>query len=202
MQLFIKLATYLFHPMWMPTFAVLIYMESTPLYLKSKSVYAYLLFVILLTIVIPLFFLALLKWLKLIDSFDLPTTHQRKLPLLFFTTIVFVIVNYVFTLETNKHLFFFFSGVFFSGLLATLFTFARFKVSLHMIGVGGLAVFVTAYQIGTLNFEVYQIAIFIAVLGWTASSRLYFKAHRNSELLVGFILGILPQAYFASLWLP
>ncbi len=78
------------------------------------------------------------------------------------------------------------------GLTYLLFN-AKFKTSLHTLGIGGLIGFVMImsyeYQ---LNFNLLIAALFI-LSGIIAVSRLKLKAHDTKEVYVGFFIGMITQ---------
>ena len=69
----------------------------------------------------------------------------------------------------------------------------KWKVSAHMIGIGGL---VGALFCISILLEIYItpfliIALFIA--GLIGSARLFLKAHNQSQIYVGFVVGMISQ---------
>lgn len=196
MNTFLKLPSFLFHPLFMPMLGVLGVYLFLPLAVAKITILSELVLVAFLTIVVPLLFLLLLKKMNLIASLHLKKVKERKLPVLFFTCIAAFIINFIFTPAANQLFFYFFSGVFFSGILASVFTVLNFKVSLHMIGLSGLSTFLLFMLRSFHPSNVFYLSFFILLLSWLASSRIYMKAHLARELLVGTIIGILPQFYF------
>jgi len=71
----------------------------------------------------------------------------------------------------------------------------KFKASLHMIGITSLAVFVMMLSSYLEIDTTYTFAFLIVCMGFVASSRLYMKAHTPKELIVGIIIGALPQMF-------
>ncbi len=45
------------------------------------------------------------------------------------------------------------------------------------------------------------IALMMIILGAIATSRLHLKAHTNKELLIGLLIGLLPQLILLYYWL-
>jgi hypothetical protein len=201
MNRFLTFGSYVFHPIWLPLAGVLYY------FIKARNLYttpyitAQIIAVSALTILIPLFFLFSLKKFRLISSYQMPNVKERRLPVLFFTTIAAFIVNFMFQKDGNEVLFYFFSGIFFTGIAACLLVFMNFKASLHVSGIAGLISYMLAYMIYFFQVDFLLIAFLIFGLGWVASSRLHLRAHSYVELLVGAIIGALPQLYFFNLLL-
>ena len=149
--------------------------------------------IFILTILLPISFYMLLKALKKVKSFTEATIEERRLPIFIQVILLYCLLNFT-ILETHfPELYKFFQAGFISSFLVFLSVMLRFKASLHMIGVTALFVFVvmlTSY----LEIEAtYTLAYLIMCIGFVASSRLYMKAHTPIELLVGMIIGALPQ---------
>jgi len=200
MKLFLKLGSYIFHPLWLSTYAMIFYFFHVSFMFTYENMIAKILAVILLTVFIPIFFLILLKPLKIIDSFHLEQVNQRRIPLLFFTTISAIIINYIFDPINYRIPFYFFSAVFFCGLICVVLSFIKYKISLHATGIASLVTFIIGfslfYQINNLWF----ISFMVISIGWVISSRLIMKAHDINELLSGFLLGVTSQLIFMQFW--
>lgn len=199
MRRFLTFGSYFFHPIWLPLAGVLYYFINTTGFYTKEFVLAQIIAIVALTIVIPLFFLFSLKKFKLISSYQLPMVRERRLPVLFFTSIAAFVINYVFEADKAQVLFYFFSGIFFTGITACLLTFINYKASLHMAGITGLTCFVFAYMFHFYSVDFLLLAILVFGIGWVASSRLHLNAHSYGELIAGALLGALPQLYFFSL---
>lgn len=84
----------------------------------------------------------------------------------------------------------------FGGGLAILLTAIinlRYKISAHMVGIGGLlgSLIIVSY---VLKYNaVPQIAFLVLLAGVIATSRLYLKAHEPKQIYSGFFLGLLTQ---------
>ncbi len=193
MKGFIKLASYIFHPIWMPLLGALIFFEITPRFFPESVVKAKLLAVSILTIFIPIVFYFLLKNLRLVNNMMLKTAQERRLPLLFFCLVILTVINFILPEQQYIALFYFFSGILYTSMLGLLLVIFKFKVSLHMMGISGVAVFLICLSITYgVNLN-YLIAFALFAIGWTATSRLQQKAHSNLELITGTIIGAFPQ---------
>lgn len=193
MKVFIKLASYLFHPIWMPLIGALIFFEITPRFFPDPVVKAKLLAISILTVFIPIVFYFLLKNLNLVDNMMLKTAQERRLPMLFFCLVILTVINFILPEREYIALFYFFTGILYTSMLGLLLVIFKFKVSLHMMGISGVAVFLACLSITYgVNLN-YLIAFTLFAIGWTASSRIQQKAHSNIELIVGTLIGGLPQ---------
>ncbi len=200
MKTFLNLGSYIFHPLWLSTYAMCFYFYHVDFMFTYENMVAKILAVILLTVFIPIFFLILLKPLRIIDSFHLKKVKQRRLPLLFFTTISAVIINYIFDPVHNKVPFYFFSAVFFSGLVCVILSFLNYKVSLHATAISSFACFIVCFSLYYQIDKLWVISLCVFAVGWVLSSRLSIKAHSLHELASGLTLGIVSQLIFLRFW--
>lgn len=199
-KLFLRLGSYIFHPLWLATYAMLFYFYHVSFMFTYEKMIAKLLAVILLTVFIPVFFLILLKPLKIIDDFHLENVKQRRIPLLLFTTISAVIINYIFDPIHYRIPFYFFSAVFFCGLVCIILSFLKYKISLHATGISSLATFIIGFSLFYHIDNLWFISFSILAIGWVISSRIVMKAHKIDELLIGLLLGITSQIIVMQFW--
>lgn len=199
MKRFLTFGSYFFHPIWLPLAGVLYYFSSTTGLYTQEFILAQLIAIVALTVVVPLFFLFSLKKFKLISSYQMPSVKERRLPVLFFTSIAAFIVNFLFDADRVEVLFYFFSGIFFTGILACLLSFINYKASLHMSGIMGITCFIFAYMFHFHQVNLLILAILVFGIGWVASSRLHLNAHNYGELVIGALIGAIPQLYFFNI---
>ena len=129
MKVFIKLASYLFHPIWMPFIGALIFFEITPRFFPDPVVKAKLLAISILTVFIPIVFYFLLKNLNLVDNMMLKTAQERRLPMLFFCLVILTVINFILPEREYIALFYFFSGILYTSMMGLLLVIFKFKVS-------------------------------------------------------------------------
>ena len=70
-----------------------------------------------------------------------------------------------------------------------------------MIALSALTFFVVALSLHYLQNEVGYICFLFIITGFVASSRLAMQAHTPKELLVGYLVGMLPQIGLWYFWL-
>jgi hypothetical protein len=201
MKFLLKSASYIFHPIWMPFAGTLLYFLVTPRFFPPEVVEAKLLAIAIMTIFIPIVFFLMLRTLGKVTSHFLTEVKERKWPLLFYAFLNIIIMKYVLDIFDYPELYYFFLGVFISTLLGLILVISKLKISLHMMGLAGITGFVILISLHFNLNLIFTISFLIAILGLTASSRLYYKAHSNSELVVGLLIGLLPQVAVALLWL-
>lgn len=157
--------------------------------------------VVIVTVFIPVLAFLLLRATGNIDSIMVSKISQRKIPLILHCFLLILLLRKSITVDRYPELHFFLLAALLSTLMALILLFANVKASLHMIAISSLTVFVIGLS---MHFQI-QLTLVIALLillnGLVASSRLEMKAHTNKELIIGFILGAVPQLLLLVLWL-
>lgn len=201
MDFILKSISYILHPLIMPLLGVLFYFSKTPRFIPENIVNAKIFSTILLTMILPILVYYLLKTLKKVDSIYLKTTNERKLPLLINAFIISLVILRVFTSNEIKELYYFFIGILVSTLVCFVLAVFKVKASIHMLAASGFFMFALALSI---NFKINingTIALMMVLLGAIATSRLHLKAHTYPELIIGSLIGIIPQLLLFSTWL-
>ncbi len=201
MNIFFKIAAYLFHPLWMPTYGVALYFFVTPRFVLPELVQSKLLVVFIITFLIPLMVFFLLKNLGSIKSIDLVDIRERRIPLMIQCILLIILIKIVFDSPYLSELYYFFVGVLCSAITAFILVLFKFKVSLHMIGIAGVTMFLIALSIHFKVNTLHTITILLLINGWIASSRLHTQSHTGIEIVIGFFVGLIPQIIFVNYWL-
>jgi len=144
------------------------------------------------TFLLPVLNIYLMYKLKRIQSVTLSKRNERTFPYIM-TAIFYFGLFYLFydlrIYETIK-LFVFCAG---TAILFTALINLKYKISAHLVGLGGLI----GMMISLTILYHYDLLIFIIIgvfiSGIVASSRLYLKEHTPSQVYTGFLLGILCQ---------
>lgn len=193
MKTFLKIGSVLFHPILMPLLGSILYFYVSPHFFPKNILQAKLLAISIMTIFIPIIFYFLLKNLGFVQSLDLKEVKERRLPLTFFILVIGTVINFIIGNTDFQELFYFFSGIFISSLTALVLAFFKVKASLHMIGISGVFMFALSLSILYGTNITYILAATVIALGWAASGRLLVKAHDSIELLLGIVIGLIPQ---------
>ncbi|WP_103069878.1 hypothetical protein [Aquimarina sediminis] len=201
MNYFLRSVSYILHPLLMPLIGAVIYFKTAPRFIPDEIIRAKVFGLVVLTILIPVVLFFLLKNMGAITSIHLENVKQRKIPLLLQSILLIVVIKMVIDVYHYPELYFFFLGVLFSSLSAIFMVFFNIKASLHMIGISGITMFTITLSIHFgLNLTL-LIALLMISNGLVATSRLHCKAHTNLELVLGFLIGIIPQLTLANFWL-
>ena len=203
MRIFFQIATWLFMPIFMPIYALLLVMytpsqpfnisEDNSLFIFSnQNKVAILSNYILFTVIAPIAMYSIFLKLNIIKTIQLDDKKERNMPmilmaifcfLLFYTfnSIQVVLPKYVYGLCLA------------GGIIITLFSLLNiyFKISLHATGVGILTGFIFAYISEQLFFQLWILILVLLVSGIVLSSRLDHNKHNSIELISGYFLSFI-----------
>lgn len=201
MKYVIRSLSYIFHPLLMPIAGVLLYFQISPRFFNNSFLFSKLFATVIMTVIIPILSYYMLKNLSLVTEIHLKNVKERRFPLLMQLLFTLLLINIVFKGYEIPELYFFFVGILGSSLAALILVLAKFKASLHMIGISGLLTFIIGLSIHFNQNLLLLIALLIIGCGGTATSRLDAKAHTVIELIIGFFIGALPQLMSFKYWL-
>ena len=184
-----KTLSYIFHPIFMPFVGILIILSISHLaFLPVVSKKAILSLVAIVTVFFPLTIIPVLYYQKVITGITISSRRERLLPM--FLTTIFYYFGYFMLHKYSAPLFLqkYMLAVFASVLLASVIN-IKWKISLHMIGIGGLIGLLSAlaYLFGLHNNMIFMISVLIA--GTIGTGRLYLKEHDSTQIYAGFLMG-------------
>ena len=198
---FYKFISYIFHPVLIPIVFTLLYFIIIPNHIPRKFAYWVLIIVFVTTYIFPLLLLYFLKKVKLIKNYQLSSINERKFPIFFFTILTLVLGIRFLKFNIVDLLAFSFFGCALALSISFILLFIKIKTSLHTLGISGLIGFISIisyeYKINLL----FLLMLLFLIFGIIATSRLKLQAHKMSEVLIGFIIGLLSQLiiYFSNI---
>ncbi|MFX0555509.1 hypothetical protein ACOCEA_01850 [Maribacter sp. CXY002] len=201
MKLFFTIVSYIFHPIFMPIGGTLAYFIITPKYNPLETQSGNILPIFILTVIIPIITFLILKNLGLASTVFMPTLSERKYPLYIHILLLLLVLIKVIPNNYISELYFYFVGLLGAAFASLILLYFKFKASLHVVGVGGLLMFLINLSIHFEINVIIAISLFTLSLGLVASSRSYLKAHSKSELFVGLCIGLLSQLLTVRFWL-
>jgi len=173
----------------------------TPVQYPPIKISFWLLSIILWSVAIPLVLYFILKKLKLVQTIDLKTSKERIWPL-FLNSIILGYLSFRILPESMcGELHYFFLGALMTAIVGMLLAYLKFKTSIHMMSTGGAFFFMVLVNLHYGYSFSGAFAFFIIVMGAMASSRLHLNAHTVKELVVGLVIGVLPQLLLINHWL-
>jgi hypothetical protein len=206
LRIIAKIISYIFHPLFIPTYIFLWLtlrfpfefagISPTGLMLRKISVFW-------ITAFFPAFSVFLLWRLKFIDSIFLKTQKERIIPyiiiMIFYWWMWYLSRNTQFS-DQPEVLKFFFLGIFYATVPSLILN-NFFKISMHAIGVGAALTFVI---LTCFYYQLYlgaDIAIITLITGIVCTARFIVSDHTNLDVYSGLIAGALCQviAYWVAM---
>lgn len=201
MERTLRLFSYLFHPLFISVYAILLYFIYGGAYFNYGAFVVMTVQIVIITIFIPITFYYLLLSLGKVDSIMIAQTSQRRFPLIMHSILLVILLKRTVRLDEHPELHFFFLGCLVSTVTALVLVLLRIKASLHMIGISALAVFAISVSLHAHERLIAPIVVLLLCNGLVATSRLTMKAHSQMELLLGTGIGVIPQLMLLWFWL-
>ncbi|UNY99298.1 hypothetical protein MQE36_02885 [Zhouia spongiae] len=196
-----KAASFLFHPLFTPIAGTIIFFLVTPKYTPAEVIRPIVLSILIISILIPVVLFILFKNLGWISSIYLNNVSERKIPIYAYIILNYIIILKVIPFNLYEELYYFFVGMVGALVACVILVYFKFKASMHLMAISSLTTFVVGIA---FHYEVnitLGIAALIFLTGLVASARLYLKAHTPQEMIVGIIIGFIPQLITFNSWL-
>ncbi len=188
-----KFISAILHPVVMPTTGILMYFLAIPNTISIKQQIYLLSIVFLTTYILPVLSLIFLKLTGKINSFNVSTIQERKIPL-FIMMCIFLMLGIFFSdISIVRDLSYLFFGTLLGLMIVYLLFFIKYKTSLHLLSMGSAIGFFIVLQLIYHISLLSVILVFILFSGLLATSRLDLKAHTPKEVYMGFFTGLLSQ---------
>lgn len=180
-----RIISIVFHPIFMPMAGFYLLFSMLPYnFTASYFVFIIGLSILFNTVLLPAYFIWLLKKRGTISSYYMPSRTERKYPLLF--EAISLTVNYYFFRKSGL------PAVLQSYLLAAVAVsvFAMlvnlwFRISLHGLGIGSLLGMALASSTYTTGDYRWLLGLLVFACGTVGTARLVLKAHYPAEVYVG-----------------
>lgn len=201
MKLFLKVISYIFHPLFIPFTGTFVYFLITPKYSPLELQSGNILPIFILTVIVPIISYLILRNIGVVSSIFMSTVQERKYPLYIIIALLLMIVYKVTPNSHTVELHYYFIGLIGGALTSLILLFMNFKSSMHLMGMGSLFMFLTCLSI---HFEInitLALSLLIFATGLVTTSRLYFRAHSLPEILIGFFIGLISQLLTIKFWL-
>ncbi len=196
-QLTAKVISYIFSPLAMPFFSVVLAFTVDP-YLHSEfpaearaAIYGVM---ALNTFLVPTFLIIYLKKRNIISSLDVENRRERFIP--FGITLVLYIVTYILLRKSPlpNILYSMVVGSIIAMIIAFLIT-MFWKISIHMTGIGGLIGVMCALFEMHMVFPAGVLSILVLLAGAIGTARMVLNVHTLAQVICGTILGFTTQFF-------
>jgi membrane-associated phospholipid phosphatase len=189
---FATIISYIAHPLFCPFLGLLVISNSGTYAADldprlSQFIY---LSVFILTCLMPMAFLPLYTYTKIIKDLQISEFRERVIPL--YITLAFFLIAYfmIRKLPVSQV----YQRFLFSSCLSVLFVLAFtyfWKISAHMVGWGGLVGLISSLSIRFETDLMLFLILSILAAGIVAYSRLRLNAHKPLQVYTGFFVGYL-----------
>ena len=179
------------HPLFMPLYTLLLAFRLDPnlsFFLPEEVRLITFAMVFLMTVLFPLLSTVLLLRAGVIQQLSMPTRQERITP--FVMTLFYYGLTYYLLRRTLHH------PATYAMLLGAVLALAitavitlRWKISAHMVGMGGLLGALSALLVLHHTFAPLEMAAFILLAGALGTSRLIAGAHSPAQVYAGTVLG-------------
>ncbi len=201
MRVFLRIVSYLFHPLFIPVAGTLAYFMITPKYSPLELQSGNVLPIFILTVIIPIIAYLILTNIGVVSSVFIPNIKERRYPLYINIVLLFMVVYKVIPNNYTIELYYYFVGLMGASVASLLLLFFNFKSSLHVTGMASISMFLVCLSIHFEKNITLALSLFILATGLVATSRLYLKAHSRPEVLIGLLIGLLSQLLTVRFWL-
>jgi hypothetical protein len=192
---FAQFISVLAHPLFMPSYAFSLLMYANPyinMMISGSTKNVVIIILSLFTIVLPILTAIILKQLRVIDSIYMKTTEERKWPFVFTLVWYYMAFQLLAKLYIPQSFLLLMLGAI-SAIGLSLIITLRWKISIHMLGIGGLIGAIIGishrFQFDHSNL-IMLLLIFAGLIGF---ARLKTHSHNYRQVYVGFLLGFLVE---------
>jgi len=186
-----RLISLTMHPMLVTTYALIILLSLQAYFvvaIPSKVKWMMVVLVFILTGLLPMLLALLMARLGIIKSLHLEQREERIWPFII-TAIFYYLAFYLLRqLDLSPVFMVFMLGAFVTVVVGLLVTFF-WKISVHMIGMGGMVGAFTGLSLKMMIDIPLVIMVLIMLSGLTGFARLKLQAHTPMQVLGGFISG-------------
>lgn len=200
MKKFLALFSYIFHPLFVPVYATLFYFVVANSFFYEHEIYLAFVQVLILTVLLPMSIFYLLRSLGKMKS-KLPNAKERRLPLAIYALLILFLIKYSLSIVVIPELYYYFTGVLISTVITLALVLGNFSPSLHTMATASLVLFVIGISSYYHITYLYLIALLVVCTGIVGSSRMAVRSHSLSEVLLGALIGIVPQVGLWFIWL-
>ncbi|HET6993119.1 MAG TPA: PAP2 family protein [Bacteroidia bacterium] len=195
MKKFFSAVSVIFHPMMMVTFSSLIYLFLIPSdfgFPDSSIPLRIIGMVITSTVLLPIVCILLMLRYGKIESVEMESQKERNWPLLL-SAIIYLAPYYVLHSRIVPVFIQLFILGAIMGILIALVVNLKWKISLHMIGIGGLCGGISVAMMLQDGASPFILSACFIIAGLLGTARLYLQAHSPMQIFAGFATGFLVQ---------
>ncbi|MDA7768179.1 hypothetical protein N8904_00490 [Flavobacteriales bacterium] len=195
MMKFAQFISVLAHPLFMPSYAFGLLMYTNPyinMMVSDSTKSAIIIILSTFTIILPILSAIILKKLKVIDSIYMKTSEERKWPFIFTLAWYYFAIQLLSRLYIPQSFLLLMLGAI-SAIGLSLIITLRWKISIHMLGIGGVIGAIIGishrFQFDHSNLII-ALVLFAGLVGF---ARLKTLSHNYKQVYAGFLLGLIVE---------
>lgn len=188
--------SYLFHPVFMPTIMCIALYLLSPVSFKSLTpelLKFRLATVVLLTVFFPLFSVVLMKKLGFITSIHMRDPKDRIIPLITIMIFYFWVQQVFSNLKDSPEIIKILMLGAFWGIVLLFLVSIFFKISMHATAAGGMVGILIVLMFSSPVNMLAPLLVSFVLAGIIGTARLILGEHRQPQIWLGYLLGILVQ---------
>jgi hypothetical protein len=182
--------SYLFHPLFMPSIGLYLFFHSGTYIETMNDDAKFFIYIILIfcTCILPLLSLPLFIYRRIIKNIEMDSRSERIMPAIF--TLVFYFLGYymINKLPIPSIILGYITSIVAMASFALLIT-IWWKISFHMMGLGGIVGALIALSIRLEVDLQHYIVGSVIIIGFVSAARLRLNMHTPLQILAGLFLG-------------
>lgn len=185
--------TTLFHPLVMPTLGlfILFQLNTYVAFATTPAARQFILLIVFInTAVVPVLSFYIMKRTGYLNDLSLSTRSERILPLIVASALFFITFYMLRQLTLPSLIYFYLISATLLVITTLMITFF-WKISIHMVSLGGLTGFLIITSLILRTNMTWLIIVAFLVSGITASARLMLKSHKPAQVYAGYLMGVL-----------
>lgn len=187
-----KFISVIMHPMFMITWGMLVMFNLNAYFVRilpTNFKWSIILLVVGNTILLPTILLWIMAKRNIISSLQIPIREERTWPFLIYAIFYASTYYLMIKLELPRLYYMFIAGGLATIIIATAINFF-WKVSIHMIGIGGVTGGFLALSYRSLINEPVLIIVLLLLSGMVGFARLKSNTHSPAQVYVGYLIGV------------
>jgi hypothetical protein len=195
--------SFILHPIFIPVYTVLLYFYVTPVFFFPQNITFLSLYLLIVSVIIPLLFIAVMIYSKAFKSISLDKPEERFLVSGIMLVVYIIILKKISSFHQYIELFPFFLGIIISLFVLLIYNYLKQKPSIHATSMAGCIGFFLIWSYYTQVNILFYISIIILLTAIVIAARLFLKKHTANEVIRGLLIGLLAQiiAFYISLHL-
>lgn len=183
----------------MPFLGILVLLQTYHYTFPEALYYRIIILVVSGTYLLPLLATTTIYKLGYISSMKMVKPEDRKTPFLLTAIFFYFTAQILKSVEAIPLLYIYLMAASVT-VFIQLIALSKYKISAHTAGIGGLMTLLIIMHMQGESFSVHWLGGGFLLMGLVGWSRLYLQAHTQTEVLLGYLSGIVPLIIFVFIF--